>query len=269
MTMCLRVKMSRRGGIYSATSSKSFIGCEEEQEQEQEDQGDLICCNDNDNTMTGNQTAVAGSSSGDCSNTITSCRSGVSSSSSSSSCCDYHPSSHQSTISRRRNGVILPSSKAKWVSQGISVEDDHHGDKGNSPQSSTISSTEDGKTHHQKQGKHSSSPSKSCSNNVISLITRNHIIIDRDAGFDSSNEGNRMFLDILQVYYAEMYKHASSCITRRRLVLNIILDDMYSRGFQFLWRENGHCYKIHDDMFILKKIGKELKETSNDKQEFK
>ena len=237
--MCSPKKMNRRGGIYNASSSRSFIQCS----QDEDDSSRYYhkSCSD------------------------------YSSSSTTSNDYDYDPqSSSRRTrgMIRRRNGIILSSRERKWTTQCVSVENDHDNRGAKSP------SQEDDSRGSTRMSSLANDlmliGTESCGSTIIGsnttpIIKRNHIIIiDNKTGFDSNHEGNQLFLAILHTYYSEMYENASSCITYRRLILNVVLDDMYSRGFRFLWRENGKYVKIHDNMVILKRIRKKLKENPTD-----
>lgn len=208
-------KINRRGGIYSASSSKNYVQRKD----------------------------------GDCQPTT--CSTNNSANNNADNC---EQSQSCTRLIRRRNGIILSAPKTKQAAQSIEEDDklNIESSKGN-PSVDQITGIQEMMTHDQRQ--------KQSQEQICTVITKNHVIIDRDSGFDNSHEGNRLFLDILHTYYSEMYTDVSSSITHRRLVLNIVLDDMYSRGFKFIWKENGIYFKIHDETVILKKIREKLKQT--------
>jgi hypothetical protein len=87
-----------------------------------------------------------------------------------------------------------------------------------------------------------------------------HIIIDANSGFDSDHDGNKTFYEILRAYYATKYSEAIDK-THRRILLHTILDDMYNRGFNFVWKNRQEkCFALKDDLIILQNIRSALKQ---------
>lgn len=85
-----------------------------------------------------------------------------------------------------------------------------------------------------------------------------------------NHEGNVFFNAILNAYYAQEYIRAQNSKMHKRIILNTILEDMYSRELSFVLlkknpdsqsnEENQECYVIDDDVLILKRIRKALKQ---------
>ena len=98
---------------------------------------------------------------------------------------------------------------------------------------------------------------------VINYGTNNDFLHDY-------HEGNLFFNAILNAYYTEEYIRAQNSKMHKRIILNTILGDMYSRGCNFVLlkknpdceskEENQECYVIDDDVLILKRIRKALKQ---------
>eukprot|EP00551_Chaetoceros_affinis_P011004 CAMPEP_0203662204 /NCGR_PEP_ID=MMETSP0090-20130426/252_1 /ASSEMBLY_ACC=CAM_ASM_001088 /TAXON_ID=426623 /ORGANISM="Chaetoceros affinis, Strain CCMP159" /LENGTH=223 /DNA_ID=CAMNT_0050524961 /DNA_START=61 /DNA_END=732 /DNA_ORIENTATION=- len=89
------------------------------------------------------------------------------------------------------------------------------------------------------------------------------ILIDKKKGFHVDYEGNTTFIEILRTHFADMYSEARSK-THRRIILSTILAEMDDRGFRFLLIHNNQYYFIQDELFILRKIRKVLREELKD-----
>ena len=90
-------------------------------------------------------------------------------------------------------------------------------------------------------------------------ISDTHIVIDQKLGFHIDHEGNDIFFAILDTYYTNMYAEVVSEI-HRGIILNTAIDDIYSRGFKFIWRSSSGALKVlKDDVIILKQIKSLLK----------
>jgi hypothetical protein len=86
------------------------------------------------------------------------------------------------------------------------------------------------------------------------------IIIDVEKSFDVDYGCNVTFLAILRTYYADRYLEATSK-THKTILLNIILDEVYHRGFKFLWKSPKleQYFAMKDEVIILKHIRLALK----------
>ena len=92
-----------------------------------------------------------------------------------------------------------------------------------------------------------------------SSLSDTHILIDQQFGFDVDHEGNDKFIAILDAYYTDMYAEADSKI-HRGIILNTVIEDIYARGFKFVWRSSRGAYKVlNDDLVIMKQIKSLLK----------
>lgn len=86
------------------------------------------------------------------------------------------------------------------------------------------------------------------------------IIIDVEKSFDVDHGCNMTFHAILRTYYADRYSEATNK-THKTILLNIILDEVYHRGFKFLWKsqKSDQCFVMKDEVIILKHIRLALK----------
>ena len=170
---------------------------------------------------------------------------------------DYHQTCLRGRKVGRRNGLILTSTQTKKVVNAIATRS--QAEPAEEPLS-YLTMTKQKKENDEESSIHDPRSDHQRSSRCTKIkIKDNYVILDGKRGIDSSYEGaNRLFLDILNTYYSEEYARASSNKTQRRLILNVILDDMYTRGFEFMWYENGNYQALENDMVILKKIRSSL-----------
>lgn len=97
----------------------------------------------------------------------------------------------------------------------------------------------------------------------LSKITRplnTHILFHPNGEPIVQNEGNKFLSKVILYFYMKKYKNSCSSSTHRRLLRNMVFDDLVSRGFKF-YRESHHGCEYYyplGDWEALREIKKEF-----------